>query len=118
MSKNANAGELRTPVQFCRIVSEIDSEGIPFESKVNIFGEGKTVKCKWINAHGTESFTAMQLQITEPATLTCRFSPQIKQDQLVYRGADPTPYEIISIDNVGERNQWLEIKVKRKEAAR
>lgn len=28
------------------------------------------------------------------------------------------PYEIISIDNVEERNQWLEIKVKRKVQAR
>jgi hypothetical protein len=29
-----------------------------------------------------------------------------------------SPNEIVSIDNVGEGNAWLEIKVQRKEAAR
>lgn len=118
MSKRANAGELRTPVRFMTIARTTDSEGFPVETETNVFGEGKAVSVKWINAHGSESFTAMQLSLREPATLTLRYSPLIDETQLVYKGSDPKPYEIISIDNVEERSSWLEIKVQRKVAAR
>lgn len=118
MSKSANAGELRTPVYFKRIVKETDDDGYVKNTEVNIFGEGKYVRAKWVNAHGSDAFVALQMQLREPATITCRYSPKIKVDQLVYCGSDPMPYEIISIDNVEERNQWLEIKVKRKVQAR
>lgn len=118
MSKYANAGELRTPVRFVKLQRETDAEGYPAEREENVFGEGISVPVKWVNVHGTDSFTAMQLQLREPATLTARWSPLINQKLIVYRGNDPDPYEIISIDNVEERNVWMEIKVQRKEAAR
>ena len=118
MSKTANAGELRTPVYVIRISRDMDSEGYPVEIPVNVFGEKVPVMCKWVNAHGSDAYIAMQMQLREPATLTCRFSPLIKPDCLIYKGSDPEPFEIESIDNVEERNAWLEIKVKRREAAR
>jgi len=118
MSKNANAGELRTPVMFIRIEREDDCEGYPVQTEVNVFGEGKSVRVKWVNAHGSDAFIAMQMQLREPATLTCRFSAKITPDLLVYRSGDEAPYEIISIDNVEGRNAWLEIKVQRRVKAR
>ena len=140
MSKSANSGQLRTPVYFKMIEKKVDNdqkiEGIDNlydfistystityildqeEKEMNIFGEGKCVRAKWVNAHGTDSFVALQMKLREPATITCRYSPKIKVDQVVYRGDDPKPFEIISIDNVEERNQWLEIKVQRKVQAR
>lgn len=118
MSKSANAGELRTPVRFCKITRVPNSKGIPEKREENVFGGNKTVMCKWVNAHGSESFTAMQLQINEPATLTCRYSPKITPDLIAYKGDDKSPYDVISVDNVEERGRWLEIKVKRREAAR
>ena len=119
MSKSANAGELRTPVYFKRIVRGQDSEGFPTESEVNVFGDGIPCMCKWVNAHGTEVFQSMQLEIKEPATITTRFSPKLLDPKLViYKGNDLCPYEVISIDNVEERGVWLEIKVQRKAGAR
>lgn len=118
MSKYANAGELRTAVYFVGVMRGTDEEGYPGEVEENVFGEGKYVLAKWVNAHGTETFTAMQLELREPATLTVRWSPLIHEKLLVYKAGDPEPYEVISIDNVEERNVWLEIKVQRKEAAR
>lgn len=118
MSKSANAGELRTPVLFMRIDRTNDSEGFPAESEVNIFGEGKSIRTKWVNAHGSDAFLALQMKLREPATITCRYSPKIQADQIVYRRNDPQPFEIISIDNVEEKNQWLEIKVQRRVKAR
>lgn len=118
MSKNANAGELRTAIYFKRIERTTDDEGFPTEQETNVFGEDKYVLCKWVNAHGSEVFGAMQLELREPATLTVRYSPLINEKLLIYKGTDPEPYEVISIDNVEERNVWLEIKVQRKVAAR
>ena len=117
MSKSANPGELRTLVRFVSRRRATDSEGYPIEEEINVFGEGEQVPVKWVNAHGTDSFTAMQMQLRDPATLTMRYSPRIDQTLLVYRGEDLSPYEIISLDNVEERGAWLEIKVQRKEAA-
>lgn len=118
MSKSANAGELRTPVYFIRHVKTTDAEGDHSETDVNVFGKDVAVYCKWVNAHGTEAFEALNLQLREPATITCRYSSQIDRTLDVLKGTDPDPYEIISIDNVQERGEWLEIKVQRKEAAR
>lgn len=47
-----------------------------------------------------------------------RYSPLIDPAMLVYKGKDPRPYEIISLNNVEDRGKWLEIKVQRKGAAR
>ncbi|MBR0160483.1 MAG: head-tail adaptor protein [Oscillospiraceae bacterium] len=123
MSKSANPGELRTPVYFKRINRGLDGEGYPQEAEVNVFGKanGKDVPCmcKWVNAHGTEVFQSMQLEIREPATITTRFSRKLLDPKLIiYKGDDPLPYEVISIDNVEERGVWLEIKVQRRAGAR
>lgn len=118
MSKSANPGELRTPVYFMRHKKETDDDGDHADSLVNVFGENVSVRCKWVNAHGTEVFDALTLQLREPATITCRYSPLIDRTLDVRKGTDPALYEIISIDNVQEQNRWLEIKVQRKEAAR
>jgi head-tail adaptor len=116
LSKSANAGELRIPIYFKKKVRETDSEGFPTESETDVFG--CAIYAKWSNAHGSESFTALQLQLREPATITCRYSPLINERLDVYKAGDSMPYEIISIDNVEQKNQWLEIKAQRKEAAR
>ena len=136
MSKYANAGALRTPVRFMRVTRETDSEGYPVETRENVFGGDQCVYCEWVNAHGTETFAAMQLELKEPATLTMRYSPLIDETLLVYKdseyraaeqaGDEQTVvaaleracYEIISLDNVEEQNTWMEIKVQRKVAAR
>lgn len=118
MSKFANSGELKTPVFFIREKHVNDVEGYDDPVQINVFGAGQAVKVKWVNAHGNETFTAMQLQLREPATLTCRYSPLISKQLIVYKAGDSTPYEIISADNVEEKNEWLEIKVQRREAAR
>ena len=100
MSKFANPGELRTPVAFKHSVRSTDGMGFP------------------VNAHGTEVFETMQLQLREPATLTMRYSPKITEQCLVFKNGDSRPFEIVSIDNVEERNRWLELKVQRKVEAR
>lgn len=118
MSKRANSGELRTRVYFYKPKRKIDEEGFAKEVYSNVFGPNKSVFCKWVNAHSTEVFTNKELQLHDVATLTCRYSPLINEQQIVYKVGDDKPYEIISIDNVREENLWLEIKIQRMEESR
>ena len=119
MSKSANPGELRTKVYFMRQSRTRDEEGFPTETEVNVFGDGVPCMCKWVNAHGYEVFQTMQLEIREPATITTRYSSKLLDPTLtIYKAGDTRPYEVISIDNVEERNVWLEINVQRKSGAR
>ena len=123
MAKNANPGELRTPVYFKAVRRLTDSDGYPVELIENVFGADSNgnaipVMVKWVNAHGSEVFDALQLSLRDPATITLRYSPLINETLIVYRGSDPAPYEVISIDNVENRNTWLEIKVQRRISAK
>lgn len=124
MSKSANPGELRTPVYFKLPDQVKDEEGCYTNTEVNVFGKNEDgsdipCMCKWVNAHGSEVFQGMQLQIREPATITTRYSKKLTDSRLlIYKGDDPRPYEAISYDNVEERDTWLEIKVQRKSGAR
>ena len=110
MSKSANPGELRTPVEFKRVKRSTNENGRRIEEYENVFGDGVTVNVKWVNAHGYEAVTAMQLGIRELATITARYSPLIDRTLTVFLIGDDVPYEIVDVDNVEQRNRWLEIK--------
>lgn len=119
MSKRANAGELNTAVFFVKTTKVSDKDGFQIPKEANVFGADVAVYGKWVNVHGTEVFTSMQLELREPATFTTRYSPKLCDVTLTaYRKGDPDPYEVISIDNVENRNEWLEIKLQRKVTAR
>lgn len=124
MAKQASAGELRTRIYIRSVSKSADEDGVSSEeeeeSAIGYDAQGREIMyhCKWVNAHGTEVFNAMQLQLRELATLTMRYSPKIKPDQLIYRVGDPVPYEIVSINDVEDRHRWLEVKVGRRRAAR
>lgn len=136
MSKSANVGELRTAVYFKYIERVIDSEGFPQEQELNVFGENNYVLAKWVNVHGSEVFTAMQLELKEPVTLTVRYSAKINSRLIVYKvseyeeaikagnddqvkqALERVAYEVVSFDDVENRHVWIELKIQRKVAAR
>lgn len=124
MSKAANSGELKTPVLFMRLNRIEDNEGFLSEVEECVFGNDENgnpipAYCKWINVHGYEVWQAKELKLSDPATLTVRYSPLLEDETLiVYKQGDKRPYEVVSIDNVEMENAWLEIKIQRKVAAR
>ena len=133
---NPKALTLSTPVFFMRVDKVPDDEGYDSETEVNIFGQDEDeneipVMCKWVNVHGTEVFTAKQMQLNEPVTLTTRYSPLINQTLVAYNaheydaalhsgdgldGEEKTTaietalekirYEIISVDDIENRHVW------------
>ena len=124
MARQASAGALRTRIYIHSVSKTEDKAGVSSEeeetSAIGYDAQGKEIAyhCKWVNAYGSEVFAAQQLQLRESATLTMRYSPKIKIDQLIYKVGDPEPWEIISINDVEDRHCWLEVKVGRREAAR
>lgn len=120
MAKRVGAGELRTKIMVFRPPEdgEVNENGYPISQPVNVFGDGATRYCKWVNALGSEVYTARQAGVTEPATLTIRYTPKLTNTCLIYRLGDPKPYEVISINDVENRHAWLEVKIQRTGASK
>lgn len=114
------AGDLRTRIQVFAPPEGggLNANGYPAGQPVNVFGEGKLLHCKWVNAHGSEIYDAKQAGVEEPATLTLRYTPKVTPACLIYREKDPAPYEVISVNNILDRRVWLEVRVQRKAAAK
>ena len=123
MSKSANAGELRTKVWFARIERETNENYVEQETETSVLtdesGMPRPARCKWVNAHGSEAWDDHAMLLRNPATLTTRYNPLLLDPALIlYREGDAVPYEVVNIDNVQQRNRWLEISVQRKVNAR
>lgn len=127
MAKSANAGDLRTPIIVENYPESQDGDGYPVKVWANVFGADKEYRVKWVNVHGTEVFEAMRLELNELATLTGRYSSLITDQCRILLASDESKqtaekdklyYEIISVDDVENRHEWLEIKVKRQVSAK
>ena len=124
MARSAGAGDLRTKIMVFDLPRDqngdpaLDQDGYPVKEPVNVFGAGATRQVKWVNAWGSEVYQARQAGVTEPATLTMRYTPKLTTTCLIYRGKDPLPYEVISVNDVDNRHTWLEVKVQRKGAVK
>lgn len=125
MGKYANAGEMKTPVIVEAYTDEKTKNGYSKKVWKNVFGEGKTIRVKWTNVHGTEVFEAMGLDLKQPATLKTRYSPLITEECRIIRAADRGKedqeslyYEVISIDDIDDAHVQLEIKIQRKRNAK
>lgn len=118
MARSANAGELRTRIRVTAMEPVTDSLGRPVTDEesnpVRREVEVYACWCKWVNAWGSEVYAAMSAGVTEPATLTLRYTGKITAASLIYKGADPRPYEVISVNDVEDRHAWLEVKVRRR----
>lgn len=120
MAKSARAGELRTRIMVFDKTAPgtVNKNGFLVTDCVNVFGDGATRRCKWLNAYGREVYDAKQVGIEEPATLTMRYASKVTPTSIIYRVGDGRPYEVIGVNDVEDRHIWLELKVKRKVAGK
>ena len=70
----------------------------------------KYIYAQWINVHGSEAWIADSVQAQLAATVTTRYRSDVTPACRVLLGS--TVYQIVSIDNIRQRNEWTEIKVK------
>lgn len=132
MAKSALAGELRTKVVIQGETTAIHPSGYTQRAWESLFPG--PVWCKWVNSHGTEVFDALRLELGEVVTLTMRYSPLVDIRCRVLHAGDAAAvaaapeaareelarklaYSIISLDNVEDKGEYLEIKLRRRSPA-
>lgn len=109
--KVINPGELNTSIVLEERRIEKDASGFPRP----VVGRQISVWCRWINAHGRELWQADAAGVNAPATVLIRFQAELDETwRVIYRGKT---WEIRSIDNLRERDEWMELKVVRVGAA-
>jgi len=70
--------------------------------------------CNWKGRGGTESTQAGSLIVFDTAELTMWYRPDISERDRVLLNDDPNKvYEIINVENVEMRNQYMILKVQR-----
>jgi SPP1 family predicted phage head-tail adaptor len=107
--KSAKIGEMNTRITIKSIAYTINANGIQTEALTDVFGG--MVWCAWVNAHGSEVYDNLRLNLNDVATVTMRYSSLVNEKCRVYK--DSNEYEILSLDNVHNQRRWLELKVRR-----
>jgi SPP1 family predicted phage head-tail adaptor len=105
--RTTNPGELRTQIALqTRTVIER-----PGGYQNAAWTSQATVWSRWENAHGAEVWAAQSVQAEAPATVLIRYYAGVDPTWSVLKGADR--YEIVSVDDIQERHEYMELKVRR-----
>lgn len=105
--KTINPGELRTQVILERPSLVTGTGGFSKKSYSTI----ATVWARWNNVHGSEVWAAESVQASEPATVLIRYRTDIDTTCAISKGSNR--YQIISLDNIENRGEYIELKVSR-----
>lgn len=109
-SKVTNPGEMRTKITLQSRTNVQDAGGFSVPGWVTI----AAVWSRWINAHGREVLEAGIAGVDAPATVLIRYLSDVDTTCAILKGS--LRYEIVSIDNVQERSEYLELRVQRMKA--
>lgn len=104
-----NIKQMSTPIKIQSRI-EIDING-----QVEILCQDKSdpeAFCNWKGKGGTETVQSGSLSVADTAELTMWYRPDITERDFVLLN-HTIPYEIVNIENVEMRNQFLVLKVRR-----
>ncbi len=99
-----NPGELRTPITLQKQTVSTETGGW----QVPVYVDIAQVLAKWVNVHGNEVWAAQIVEAIAPATVFIRYRADVDHTCVVLK--DGKIYEIISIDDVRSRHEYLELK--------
>ena len=102
---------LSTPIRIKKKTVTINENGIEIEMWDDVIDED--VFCEWKNKFGRETYQAAMVNALEPASVKMWYIPGIDPTCQVVRVGDNAVFEIVGVDDVGERHQQLEIEIKR-----
>lgn len=113
--KMINPGELRTQIGLGTRGVSVETGG--FQVGMMNFTQFAAVWARWQNVHGPEVWAADAQNAVQPATVLIRYrsdvDPTCGVRRLSTTGEGGDWYEIVSMDNIQERNEFIELKVKR-----
>jgi len=102
-----NPGELDTKITLHRRTVTTGAGGFQKPALVKI----DDVWSKWTNVHGQEAWIASSVQANAAATVLIRYNSQIDPTCVVEK--EGQYYEIVSLDDIQNRHEYIELKVKR-----
>jgi SPP1 family predicted phage head-tail adaptor len=100
-----NPGELRTKIQLQTPAITADAGGAQKAGWTKL----ADVWAKWENVHGSEVWASQAVQARQPATVLIRFHADVTTRNAILKGSNR--YQIISIDDIDDRHEYLELKV-------
>lgn len=108
------AGELKTLIRIQKSSkigagSFADYEWVDIDNS-SADDEPVYIYSKWVNVHGSEAWIADSVQAQMGATVTIRYKSNVTLKCRVLLG--DIVYNIVSLDNIRQGGQWLEMKVK------
>jgi SPP1 family predicted phage head-tail adaptor len=110
--KMTNPGELRTAVVLQkRTTVTTDAGGFQKPGSPTEYN----VSAKWVNFHGSEVLAAQAAGIVEGATVTIRYRSDLDETWRISKAGQV--YEIVSMDDIQNRHEYIELKVKKLKAA-
>ena len=121
--KITNPGELNT--QITLLSRSVATGAGGFQSP--LYTTLAVVWAKWVNVHGSEAWEAAMAQAMQAATLLIRHRSGIDHTVSIAKGsytvtAAPAStftggvFEIVSLDNISERGEYIELKVRQMKA--
>ena len=102
--------DLRTRITFQSPTEVTDAGGAQSTTYANV-GTVPTVWAQWINDHGQEAIQAEAVVSAQRATVRVRHRTDILETWRVVK--DSENWQILSIDEVQDRNRWIELRVER-----
>lgn len=101
-----NPGELRTQIGLQSRTITADAGG----AQKPAWATTATVWAKWENAHGNEQLASETVASEQRARVWIRYKAGIDTTYAVLKGS--VRYEILSVDNVRERSEYMELIVR------
>jgi hypothetical protein len=123
MAKSVTAGDMRTRITVNLVTPGVDADGFPSETLTNPFGG--QVRCKWVNAHGSDVLENNRLELGQIATITMRYTSLITPKCIVWHenetGTVANPkanaWDVISVNDPEDRHRFIEVTLRRKVVA-
>jgi head-tail adaptor len=107
--KPSNPGELRVPITLQGPTVAADAGGAQRPTWTTL--TNGAVLAKWVNVHGIEAWAVDRAgKAVFAATVTIRYRADVTGRCSILKGSDR--WEIVSLDNIQERGEYLELKVK------
>jgi SPP1 family predicted phage head-tail adaptor len=108
--RTINPGELRTPVLLAPRVVSVETGG--FQRPAPDTDNQVSAWARWTNAHGAESTQAAMAGAEAPATVLVRYRADVDATWYISKDGGASWYELVSLDNIQERGEYLELRVR------
>lgn len=105
--RTINPAEMRTRVVLKRRTVVNQPGGFQVPTYVRV----AEVWSRWLGVHGAEVWASEAINAVGAATVLIRYRAGIDTTIVAEMGGDD--YEVVSVDNIQQRNEYIELKVKR-----